>query len=79
MGVDIVEFIMAVEEEFEVRIPDREAGRIRTAGQMCEYLRQKRSDNDVWERLCKLIAAHFRVDPPMVTPEFDFLHGRAPG
>lgn len=36
MGLDGVELIMAIEEEFNIEIPNEEAERIRTAGDLCE-------------------------------------------
>jgi hypothetical protein len=38
MGMDIVEFIMKVEEAFDVRIPDRDAERIATPRHLINYL-----------------------------------------
>ena len=39
MGLDIVEFVMAVEESFDIRIPDRVAERIRTPRMLIDYVR----------------------------------------
>jgi len=41
MGLDIVEFVMEVEEEFKVSISDREAERILTVGQLHAWLVDK--------------------------------------
>ena len=38
MGLDIVEFVMAVEETFDIRIPDRDAEQIRTPRMLIEYI-----------------------------------------
>jgi acyl carrier protein len=38
MGLDAVELIMAVEEAFDFEIPDHEAARLRTAGQLYAYV-----------------------------------------
>lgn len=38
MGLDIVELVMEVEEEFDVRIPDREAERLMTVGDLYRWL-----------------------------------------
>src|SRR2546422_11739363 len=38
MGLDLVEFTMAVEDAFQIPIPDRDAADIRTPGQLVDYL-----------------------------------------
>ncbi|HUR54030.1 MAG TPA: acyl carrier protein [Gemmataceae bacterium] len=38
MGLDIVEFVMNVEETFDIRIPDRDAERIRTPRMLIDYI-----------------------------------------
>ena len=37
-SLDIVELIMALEEEFDMEIPDEEAEKISTVGDVVEYL-----------------------------------------
>ena len=38
-SLDIVELIMAMEEEFQTEIPDEEAEKIRTVGDAVEYVK----------------------------------------
>jgi len=38
-SLDIVELIMAMEEEFETEIPDEEAEKIQTVGDTIEYIK----------------------------------------
>ena len=38
-SLDIVELIMALEEEFDIEIPDSEAERITTVGDAVEYIK----------------------------------------
>ena len=38
-SLDIVELIMALEEEFDMEIPDEEAEKISTVGDVVEYLK----------------------------------------
>ena len=38
-SLDIVELVMALEDEFETEIPDEEAEKITTVGQAIEYVR----------------------------------------
>ncbi|KAJ1949863.1 mitochondrial acyl carrier protein, partial [Dispira parvispora] len=37
-SLDIVEVVMAIEEEFTVEIPDKDADEIRTVGQAIDYI-----------------------------------------
>lgn len=41
MGLEVVELIMRVEEEFEIEIGDEEAAQIWTAGQLCDLIQSK--------------------------------------
>jgi acyl carrier protein len=38
-SLDTVELVMALEEEFETEIPDEEAEKIRTVGQIIDYIK----------------------------------------
>lgn len=40
-SLDVVELIMAFEEEFEMEIPDEDAEKITTVGDAIEYIRNK--------------------------------------
>lgn len=40
-SLDTVELVMAFEEEFEIEIPDEDAGKIRTVGEAVGYIGQK--------------------------------------
>ncbi|MCL0067799.1 acyl carrier protein [Peptococcaceae bacterium] len=40
-SLDIVELVMAMEEEFDMQIPDEEAERIRTVGDVVKFVQQK--------------------------------------
>ncbi len=42
-SLDIVELIMALEEEFDLEIPDEDAEKITTVGEAVEYIREKSS------------------------------------
>lgn len=42
-SLDIVELIMALEEEFDLEIPDEDAERITTVRDAVEYIREKSS------------------------------------
>lgn len=40
-SLDVVELIMAFEEEFGIEIPDEDAEKIRTVGDVIDYLKEK--------------------------------------
>lgn len=40
-SLDIVDLVMALEEEFELEIPDEDAEKIRTVGQAIEYIQNR--------------------------------------
>lgn len=39
-SLDVVELIMALEEEFDLEIPDEDAERIQTVGDVVEYIKE---------------------------------------
>lgn len=41
MGLEIVEVIMRLEEEFDIEIPDEDAERLTTVGQIADYVAEK--------------------------------------
>jgi acyl carrier protein len=41
-SLDIVELVMALEEEFELEIPDEDAEKIRTVGDAVKYIQDNR-------------------------------------
>jgi acyl carrier protein len=40
-SLDIVELVMALEEEFELEIPDEDAEKIRTVGEVIAYIQNR--------------------------------------
>ena len=40
-SLDVVELIMALEEEFDLEIPDEDAEKIRTVGDVTEYIKER--------------------------------------
>ena len=40
-SLDVVELIMALEEEFDIEIPDEDAEKIRTVGDVIEYIKER--------------------------------------
>ena len=66
-GFDSVELLMALEDTFGIAIPDRDAERIKTAGQLSDYICRripvKDADPDV---RCASAAAFYRVRRKLV-------------
>ena len=40
-SLDLVELVMALEEEFDIEIPDEDAEKIRSIGKAVEYIKTK--------------------------------------
>lgn len=40
-SLDVVELIMALEEEFDIEIPDEDAEKIKTVGDAVDYIKDK--------------------------------------
>ncbi len=74
MGLDTVELVMAIEEEFSIEIPNADAARLGVLGDMQDYivraLRQRGETPDesqVWQRLTAVVVAQLGVRPEEVT------------
>ena len=81
MGLDTVELVMAVEEEFRLDIPDAAAEKMFTVGDLHSFLvkelrRLERPEVDeqrIFERLRELICAQLGVKPSAVVPSARFV------
>lgn len=74
MGLDTVELVMAIEDEFGIQIPSVDAARLGILGDMQNYivralrLRGETPDeSQVWERLSAVVIAQLGVRPEEVT------------
>jgi acyl carrier protein len=45
-SLDTVELVMALEEEFDIEIPDEDAEKIRTVGMAVDYIKEKSGKKD---------------------------------
>lgn len=75
MGLDTVELIMAIEDEFGIVIPDSEAPQLARVGEIHAYIlrvlgeRGETPDADeLWNRLRNIVADHLGVRLEDVTP-----------
>ena len=83
MGLDAVELVMAIEEEFGIQIPDSEAEKMQRVGDVFKFVvkrvhEQTASQIDegiIWTRLKDIIVAQLAVRPEEVTPAAHFIDG----
>ena len=84
MGLDLVEMVMALEEEFDVSLPDHDLARMHTVGQLYQYINNVLGgpfDNaasspysgPVWERYLDVIERETAVRRERLRPEADFV------
>ena len=80
MGLEIVELVIAAEEEFGVKLPDEIIAKWRTVGQMrdeivdqLESTGERPDPQDVLERLYGLIVGGFGVKADSLSPETRFI------
>lgn len=79
MGLETVELILSVEEEFGLSIPNTEAAKLATVGALSSYIRLQLEEQHlrtlseaeaaaIWERLKQIVVEQFGVRPELVTP-----------
>ena len=76
MGLDSVELIMAIEDEFGVTVPTENAPQLAVLGEMHAFIirelqQQGKSpdESQVWERLQTMVVEQLGVRPEEVTSE----------
>ena len=81
MGLDTVELVMAIEEEFGIEIPNADAPKLAVLGDMHDYivraLRQRGDAPDerqVWETLGAVVVEQLGVRPADVTRAAHIVH-----
>jgi acyl carrier protein len=83
MGLDTVEIVIAVEEEFAIEIPDSEADKMERVGDMHSFVVRMLQqcaeptvvdEAQVWDRLREIIVEQLGVRPEDVTPTAHFIH-----
>ncbi|HSY19615.1 MAG TPA: hypothetical protein VK815_14835 [Candidatus Acidoferrales bacterium] len=80
MGLDTVELIMAIEEEFNLEIPNETAAKLVILGDIHNYvvqaLKQRGETPDeklIWERLKNIVIKQLGVRPDEVTKSADIV------
>ncbi len=81
MGLDTVELVMAIEEEFSIQIADADAEGLAVLGDMHAYvvralrLRGDTTDEgEVWQRLSAVVVEQLGVRPDQVTRTAHIIH-----
>jgi acyl carrier protein len=83
MGLDTVELVMEIEDEFNICIPDEDAERIRTVGDVYHFILAQKdrpvehgceppsigTPEEVWRKLTDVVVRVLRVRPEDVRPE----------
>ena len=80
MGLDTVEIVITIEEEFDIEIPDEDAANLGILGDLHDYvvrvLRQRGETPDesrVWSRIAEIVIAQLGVHPKKVTRSADIV------
>jgi acyl carrier protein len=64
MGLDLVELVMEVEEEFGICLPDERTAGIQTAGGLCDYVKERLAERD--RRPCLTASVFYRLRSALV-------------
>jgi acyl carrier protein len=80
MGLDMVELIMAVEEDFGIAIENREAEKLVTVGLLYQLVLDKlrgrgslATEQELYSQLRELISKQLGVKPEQVVPSAHFI------
>lgn len=82
MGLETVELVMAVEEEFAIEIPNSEAAKMERVGDMHAFVVRTLRQHDetavvdadqIWTRLRELVVEQLGVRPEEVIPSAHFI------
>lgn len=85
MGLDLTEFVMTVEEEFDTQIPGEDWGLLRTVGDMEEYVIRhqvkngvgcqmpKRSSDYIFGQLRRIISRTFNIPAEEIRRDSRFI------
>ena len=80
MGLDTVELVMAIEDEFSIEIPNDDAARLSVIGDLFDYvvrvLRQRGESPDesqTWERFRAVVVRQLGVQPDEVVRSADIV------
>jgi hypothetical protein len=64
MSLDMAGFVMQVEREFGIEIPEEDYGPLGTVGALCEYIQKRSTISDpetVWKAVRRIASEEFQV------------------
>ncbi len=74
MGMDTVELVMDIKDEFRIGIPDEVASTLESVGDLHECVLSKLRERgeqpneaQIWNRLCHLLVVNFGISPEKIT------------
>jgi acyl carrier protein len=80
MGLDTVKFVMQVEKTFAITIPDHEAEKMLTVGDMHDYVMRvtvadgRALDSDqVWDQITEILTEDYGVPRAKITRDAGFI------
>ncbi|MBI3866677.1 MAG: hypothetical protein HY290_32755 [Planctomycetia bacterium] len=71
MALDATAFIMAVEQEFNLEIPNDDYASLTTVGSLCDYILARKPGSDpatVWKTVQRIASEEFRIPPDEIKP-----------
>ncbi|MBC7783028.1 MAG: hypothetical protein H7144_04240 [Burkholderiales bacterium] len=79
-GLDTVGYLVRIEDEFGIQIPDKEAVNIKTLAELCNYVAKQRQLNmnalgasEIWTTVRDITSEEFGVDAGELHPEIRFV------
>jgi hypothetical protein len=71
MGLEIVELVMRMEEEFEIDIPDQDAEKFTTIGEISDYLAARlhipeEEHAQLWTRVHAIAVDELSISPDLI-------------
>ena len=80
MGLDTIEMVMQIEEEFSIEVPDVVASELITVGDFAQYLEESTKGmptdtnyNQACNRIIEILVDDYRVNPKGITAKSRFV------
>jgi acyl carrier protein len=80
MGLDTVELVLLLEDEFAITLPDELLSDIRTVGQLCQLIELRLQQQgrelemaQIYSRMVFVLVKNFRVDPQRISASAEFV------